>query len=179
MSDIPRTGGSPWLCQHSARSERRPGQLGWQKKCNSHPCTHSCETQQLSRSREGRTSSRRRDLLSLLPQVTVGGTALSVTNPWLSLSGGFSLTFFFFVFSFFFTFLCGFVSVFFSLFFLFRWAFSLWVSGRRGSVRRGWWLWQSWCRGARSRAGPGPRCSPAAGPAPSSSVCTWVNHTDS
>lgn len=42
-------------------------------------------------------------MLSLLPQVTVGGTALSVTNPWLFLERGsfFFILFFFFLIFFF------------------------------------------------------------------------------
>lgn len=67
-----------------------------------------CETQQLSRPREGRTSSWRQDLLLLIPQVTVGGTALSVTNSWLSWRGLFFVCFF--------------------IFFLFKWKFRQYVN---------------------------------------------------
>ena len=69
------------------------------KKSNSHPSTRNCENQQLARTGEGRTTSPRRDLLSLIPQVTVGGTALSVTNPWLFLSRWWFCFVFFFSFS--------------------------------------------------------------------------------
>lgn len=82
-----------------------------EKKRNSHPSTHNCENQQLSRTREGRTTPRRWDLLLLIPQVTVGGTALSVMNPWLSLTG----VCFFFFFPYFF-------------FFLFKWKFRQYVN---------------------------------------------------
>lgn len=83
------------------------------KKRNSHLSTRNCGNEQLSRTGEGRTTSRRRDSLLLIPQVTVGGTALSVTNPWLSLSG------FFFFFSF---------RGFFFFFFLFKWKFRPYVN---------------------------------------------------